>query len=74
MFAAMAGLVASDCHSQHAPVGGADYAGGVPDAGGITGIYRSWRGVRQRQNRLLLQNWTLSVIFSAGLVAFNNDF
>ena len=23
---------------------------------------------------LLLQNWTLSVIFSAGLVAFNNDF
>lgn len=23
---------------------------------------------------LLLQNWTLSLIFSAGLIAFNNDF
>lgn len=23
---------------------------------------------------LLLQNWTLSLIFSAGLVAFNDDF
>lgn len=43
--------------------------------GGITDFYRSWRGVRTATEfALLLQNWTLSVIFSAGLVAFNNDF
>lgn len=43
--------------------------------GGITDFYRSWRGVRATTEfALLLQNWTLSVIFSAGLVAFNNDF
>lgn len=43
--------------------------------GGITDFYRSWRGVRAATEfALLLQNWTLSVIFSAGLVAFNNDF
>lgn len=43
--------------------------------GGITDFYRSWRGVRaSTEFALLLQNWTLSVIFSAGLVAFNNDF
>lgn len=59
----------------HAPVGGADYAGGVPDAGWHHRFYRSWRGVRAATEfALLLQNWTLSVIFSAGLVAFNNDF
>ena len=43
--------------------------------GGITDFYRSWRGVRAATEfALLLQNWTLSVIFSAGLVAFSNDF
>ncbi|ENK0223996.1 undecaprenyl-phosphate glucose phosphotransferase [Escherichia coli] len=43
--------------------------------GGITDFYRSWRGVRAATEfALLLQNWTLSMIFSAGLVAFNNDF
>ena len=37
--------------------------------GGITDFYRSWRGVRAATEfALLLQNWTLSVIFSAGLV------
>ena len=36
--------------------------------GGITDFYRSWRGVRAATEfALLLQNWTLSVIFSAGL-------
>ncbi len=56
------------------PAGGADYAGGVPDAGRHHRFYRSWRGVRAATEfALLLQNWTLSVIFSAGL-AFNNDF
>lgn len=43
--------------------------------GGITDFYRSWRGVRfGTEVGLLLQNWTLSIIFSAGLLAFNNDF
>ncbi len=40
--------------------------------GGITDFYRSWRGVRAATEfALLLQNWTLSVIFSAGLIAEN---
>ena len=43
--------------------------------GGITDFYRSWRGVKiSTELLLLLQNWTLSLIFSAGLIAFNNDF
>ncbi|VDY40763.1 extracellular polysaccharide biosynthesis protein [Salmonella enterica subsp. enterica serovar Daytona] len=43
--------------------------------GGITDFYRSWRGVKMSTElTLLLQNWTLSLIFSAGLVAFNDDF
>ncbi|MTD42693.1 undecaprenyl-phosphate glucose phosphotransferase [Erwinia sp. CPCC 100877] len=43
--------------------------------GGITDFYRSWRGVRiSTELQLLLQNWTLSLVFSAGLLAFNNDF
>lgn len=43
--------------------------------GGITDFYRSWRGVKiSTELTLLLQNWTLSLIFSAGLVAFNDDF
>ncbi|SFU05259.1 putative colanic acid biosysnthesis UDP-glucose lipid carrier transferase [Kosakonia arachidis] len=43
--------------------------------GGMTDFYRSWRGVKMTTElTLLLQNWTLSLIFSAGLVSFNNDF
>jgi hypothetical protein len=43
--------------------------------GGMTDFYRSYRGVKMTTElMLLLQNWTLSLIFSAGLVAFNSDF
>lgn len=43
--------------------------------GGMTDFYRSWRGVKIASELfLLLRNWTLSVIFSAGLLAFNSDF
>lgn len=43
--------------------------------GGMTDFYRSWRGVKiTTELMLLLQNWTLSLIFSAGLVAFSHDF
>lgn len=43
--------------------------------GGMTDFYRSWRGVKiTTELTLLLQNWTLSLIFSAGLLSFNNDF
>lgn len=42
--------------------------------GGITDFYRSWRGVKiSTELALLLRNWTLSMVFSAGLIAFNND-
>lgn len=42
--------------------------------GGITDFYRSWRGVKMATElTLLMQNWTLSMVFSAGLLAFNND-
>jgi len=43
--------------------------------GGMTDFYRSWRGVKiSTELVLLLQNWSLSLIFSAGLMAFNSDF
>ncbi|ROP62697.1 putative colanic acid biosynthesis UDP-glucose lipid carrier transferase [Enterobacter sp. BIGb0383] len=43
--------------------------------GGITDFYRSWRGVKiVSELLLLLQNWTLSLIFSAGLMAFHDEF
>lgn len=43
--------------------------------GGMTDFYRSWRGVKMTTELLLLlQNWTLSLIFSAGLMAFNDEF
>lgn len=43
--------------------------------GGMTDFYRSWRGVKiSTELTLLLQNWTLSLVFCAGLVAFNQDF
>jgi len=41
--------------------------------GGITDFYRSWRGVQLYSEVLLvLQNWTLSIIISAGLISFIN--
>lgn len=43
--------------------------------GGITDFYRSWRGVKMATELLLLlQNWTLSLVFSAGLLAFTPNF
>ncbi|WP_330982381.1 MULTISPECIES: undecaprenyl-phosphate glucose phosphotransferase [Enterobacterales] len=43
--------------------------------GGMTDFYRSWRGVRiTTELLLLLQNWTLALIFTAGVLAFNDDF
>jgi len=43
--------------------------------GGITDFYRSWRGIKiTTELLLLLQNWTLSLIFSAGLMAFHDEF
>lgn len=39
--------------------------------GGITDFYRSWRGVHFGSELLLiLQNWTISVIISAGFMSF----
>ncbi|AXW87420.1 undecaprenyl-phosphate glucose phosphotransferase [Lonsdalea britannica] len=38
--------------------------------GGITDFYRSWRGVSfRREIKLLMRNWVLSVIFSAGILS-----
>lgn len=43
--------------------------------GGITDFYRSWRGVRAGlEIRLILQNWTISLLLTSGAVAFVNDF
>ncbi|STI64797.1 putative colanic biosynthesis UDP-glucose lipid carrier transferase [Escherichia coli] len=43
--------------------------------GGITDFYRSWRGVRAATEfALLLQNWTLSVIFQRRTGGVHNDF
>ncbi|EMM0379260.1 undecaprenyl-phosphate glucose phosphotransferase [Pluralibacter gergoviae] len=39
--------------------------------GGITDFYRSWRGVKiSTELKLLLQNWTLSLIFTSGVTSF----
>ncbi len=60
----------------HAPVGAVDYAGCFSNAG-RDDRFLSLTARRQNVievNALLLQNWTLSLIFSAGLVAFNDDF
>lgn len=41
--------------------------------GGITDFYRSWRGVKVSHELLLLsKNWTLSIIFSIGLMSLLN--
>lgn len=43
--------------------------------GGITDFYRSWRGVKiSTELMLLLQNWTLALVFSAGLLTFSRHF
>lgn len=43
--------------------------------GGITDFYRSWRGVKfSTELNLILQNWTLSIIFAAGLLSFANNY
>lgn len=59
----------------YAPVGGADHVGCFSDVGRHN---RFLSLMARRQNftelTLLLQNWTLSLVFSAGLVAFNADF
>ncbi|HAV2277246.1 TPA: undecaprenyl-phosphate glucose phosphotransferase [Serratia marcescens] len=42
--------------------------------GGITDFYRSWRGGKiSTELSLILQNWTLSLIFTIGLVSFLSD-
>jgi putative colanic acid biosynthesis UDP-glucose lipid carrier transferase len=41
--------------------------------GGITDFYRSWRGVRIGvELRVILQNWTLSVLFTLGVLSVIN--
>jgi putative colanic acid biosynthesis UDP-glucose lipid carrier transferase len=43
--------------------------------GGITDFYRSWRGGKiSTELSLILQNWTLSLVFTIGLVSFLPDF
>lgn len=42
--------------------------------GGLTDFWRAWRGVKISTELLLLaQNWTLSLVFSAVLMAFSDD-
>lgn len=42
--------------------------------GGITDFYRSWRGVKfSAELKLILQNWSLSIIFTTGLFSFISD-
>lgn len=43
--------------------------------GGITDFYRSWRGVKiSTELKLLLQNWTLGLIFTLGIISFLSNF
>ena len=43
--------------------------------GGITDFYRSWRGGKiSTELSLILQNWTLSLVFTIGLVSFLPEF
>lgn len=40
--------------------------------GGLTDFWRAWRGVKMATELLLLgQNWTLSLVFSAGVMVFS---
>ena len=42
--------------------------------GGMTDFYRSWRGVKiAAELVLIIKNWTLSLIFTLGLVSFLSD-
>ena len=41
--------------------------------GGVTDFYRSWRGVSfSMEVKLMLQNWSICVIISAGIISFFN--
>lgn len=43
--------------------------------GGITDFYRSWRGVKiSAELILIIKNWTLSLLFTVGLLSFVPDF
>ncbi|HDZ0718818.1 TPA: undecaprenyl-phosphate glucose phosphotransferase [Klebsiella pneumoniae] len=43
--------------------------------GGITDFYRSWRGVKiSTELKLLLQNWTLGLIFTIGITSFLSSY
>lgn len=43
--------------------------------GGITDFYRSWRGVKiSTELKLLIQNWTLGLIFTLGIISFFSNF
>lgn len=43
--------------------------------GGITDFYRSWRGVKISAELILIsKNWTLSLLFTSGLVSAVSDF
>ncbi|TCT91866.1 putative colanic acid biosynthesis UDP-glucose lipid carrier transferase [Gibbsiella quercinecans] len=43
--------------------------------GGLTEFYRSWRGVKfSSEMQSILQNWTLSLIFSTGILSFFDTF
>ncbi|HAT1645609.1 TPA: undecaprenyl-phosphate glucose phosphotransferase [Raoultella planticola] len=43
--------------------------------GGITDFYRSWRGVKiSAEILLILQNWTLSLILTMGVISFQSSF
>ncbi|EMO7189180.1 undecaprenyl-phosphate glucose phosphotransferase [Pluralibacter gergoviae] len=43
--------------------------------GGITDFYRSWRGVKiSTELKLLLKNWTLSLIITSGVISYLSSF
>ncbi len=43
--------------------------------GGITDFYRSWRGVSlSTELKLIIRNWTLSLLFTTGLIYFISSF
>ena len=43
--------------------------------GGITDFYRSWRGVKiSTELKLILKNWTLSLILTSGIISFFSSF
>lgn len=43
--------------------------------GGITDFYRSWRGVKlSTELNLILKNWTLSLLFTTGILSYSDNF